>query len=146
MPNLKKKNRKNDPIKRSIIVANERQRRSRPVVAIKVALLVGVLLIATLGFAAVGWWTNETKLETALAPPPLSSPQYAANAPAKEYFYAGSKLLAVSEPENPAPADLAVWRPSSGVWWVLGGPGSAHVSFEWGNQSVGDEAVPGDYS
>ena len=52
----------------------------------------------------------------------------------KEYVYAGSRLLAVEDANaNPAaPADLAVWRPSSGVWWVLGGTGSQQFSSGWG--------------
>ncbi len=64
---------------------------------------------------------------------------------AKEYVYAGSRLLAVEDAGANAapPADLAVWRPSTGVWWVLGGPGSQQVSAGWG--TTGDVPVPGDY-
>jgi spore coat protein A, manganese oxidase len=63
----------------------------------------------------------------------------------KEYIYAGSRLLAVEDANATAapPADLAIWRPSSGVWWVMGGQGSQQTGFAWG--TTGDTPVPGDY-
>jgi hypothetical protein len=63
----------------------------------------------------------------------------------KEYIYAGSRLLAVEDANANAvpPADLAIWRPSSGAWWVLGGPGSAQTTQGWGMS--GDIPAPGDY-
>lgn len=74
------------------------------------------------------------------APLPSPTPQLS-----KELIYAGSKLLAVEDANaNPAPpTDLAVWRPSTGTWWVMGGQGSAPVSQSWGIN--GDKPVPGDY-
>jgi hypothetical protein len=65
----------------------------------------------------------------------------------KQYIYAGSRLLAVKDAgvDMPAPSDLTVWRPSSGVWYCLGGPGSQSFSVAWGNGSLGDVPVPGDY-
>ena len=78
------------------------------------------------------------------APTPAPTPQLA-----KEYIYAGSRLLAVEDANANAapPADLAVWRPSSGVWWVMGGQGSQQTGFAWGGtfNNVPDEPVPGDY-
>lgn len=73
-------------------------------------------------------------------PSPTPTPQLS-----KEYIYAGSRLLAVEDANANAapPADLAVWRPSTGYWWVLGGPGSAQMNFSWG--SSGDVPVQGDY-
>ncbi len=74
------------------------------------------------------------------APLPSPTPQLS-----KEYVYAGSKLLAVEDANATAvpPADLAIWRPSTGTWWVLGGTGSQQVSQSWG--ASGDDPAPGDY-
>jgi len=63
----------------------------------------------------------------------------------KEYVYAGSRLLAVEDKNASAapPSDLAIWRPSSGEWWVMAGTGTQQVNQQWG--SSGDVPVPGDY-
>jgi hypothetical protein len=70
---------------------------------------------------------------------PTATPQLA-----KEYIYAGSRLLAIEDAKAvaAAPADLAVWRPSTGAWWVMGS-GSQQFSLAWGQS--GDVPAPGDY-
>lgn len=113
---------------------------------IQIGLIVGILLFVVIGFGAFIVRENRpTSLasgsrRTNLAAP-LSTPQYNANAPAKEYIYAGSKLLAVSEPVQPAPNDLAVWRLSTGTWWVMGDGGITEQT--WGVST--DKPAPGDY-
>jgi hypothetical protein len=73
-------------------------------------------------------------------PTPTPTPQLS-----KEYIYAGSRLLAVEDANANAapPSDLAIWRPSSGEWWVMGQTGSQQVTQAWG--TIGDEPVEGDY-
>lgn len=77
----------------------------------------------------------------------------------KEYVYAGSRLLAVEDANANAalPSDLAIWRPSSGAWWVLSGASngtySTYYGDTWGsggNPSANppvpsDKPEPGDY-
>ncbi len=74
------------------------------------------------------------------APMPSSTPQLS-----KEYLYAGSKLLAVEDANATAvpPTDVAVWRPSTGVWWVMGSEGSQQTIVQFG--SANDIPAPGDY-
>mgnify|MGYP003392389895 CR=1 FL=1 len=74
------------------------------------------------------------------SPSPTPTPQLS-----KEYIYAGSRLLAVEDGGASAapPADLAVWRPTTGTWFVLGGPGSAQTQHNWG--AATDKPVQGDF-
>ncbi len=74
------------------------------------------------------------------APLPTPIPQLS-----REYLYAGSRLLGVvdANAQEAPPADLAVWRPSSGVWWVMGPGGTQQATQAWGVS--GDVPVPGDY-
>jgi hypothetical protein len=74
-------------------------------------------------------------------PMPTTAPQ-----PSKEYLYFGNDLLAVEDANAlaAAPADLAVWRSTTGTWWVMGGAaGSQPATQVWGLNS--DKPVQGDY-
>src|ERR1044072_8925261 len=76
-----------------------------------------------------------------LAPTPTPTPQLS-----KEYIYAGSRMLAAEDAAANAipPVDLAVWRPSNGNWYCLGGAaGSQGFTANWGTS--GDVPTPGDY-
>jgi len=84
---------------------------------------------------------NEQGLASGINPlvpaPPSPNPQLS-----KEYIYAGSKLLAVEDANANAapPADLAIWRPSSGQWWVMD---SHQTTQSWGTN--GDTPMPADF-
>jgi hypothetical protein len=109
-----------------------------------VGVIVGVLLLALIGFGALAGRTGPAIGRAPAPPPPLPTPQYTETAPAKEYIYAGGKLLAVSEPVNAVPSDLAVWRLAggSGTWYVLGDGGSTSTQ-TWGQTE--DVPAPGDF-
>ena len=124
--------------------------------------LVFVLLVTAGIFAKQGWFPTTDKLSgkrtgwfgqsvaknapSSWNPLPMFTPTPTPLPLSKEYIYAGSRLLAVEDANASAvpPADLAIWRPSDGNWWVLGGvPGSQSVVVNWGLS--GDIAAPGDY-
>lgn len=66
----------------------------------------------------------------------------------KEYIYAGSRVIAVEDvnASAPTPSDIAIWRPSTGVWWVMGPGGTIQASQSWGNYSAfADKPAEGDY-
>jgi RHS repeat-associated protein len=41
--------------------------------------------------------------------------------------------------------DFAIWRPSTGTWWVMRSSDGTIMTEQWGNQASGDVPVPGDY-
>ena len=76
----------------------------------------------------------------AAEPMPSNTPQLS-----KEYIYAGSRLLAVEDANATAapPADLAIWRPSTGQWLILRSEDSSFYGFPFGTST--DIPSPGDY-
>jgi len=124
---------------------------------------VGVIMLLTIGvFAKNGWFPSTDSMSgtktgwfgkqlpnnassrwnptpTSPTPLPLS----------KEYIYAGSKLIAVDDAKaTPAlPADLAIWRKTTGAWWVLSGAADGNYGNYYGDSwgIDGDDPVEGDY-
>jgi len=121
-------------------------KKQRKLFAVFGALIFAALI--TLGVFAKNDWFPSTDALTGtrtgwfgvVSAEPPSTPRLS-----KEYIYAGSRLLAVEDANAnaAAPADLAVWRPSTGTWLVMGGQNSAHSTQNWGMS--GDKPVPGDY-
>jgi hypothetical protein len=92
-----------------------------------------------------GWFGKDLSYGTAniwnpfVLPTPSPTPQLA-----KEYIYAGSRLLAVEDANasSTAVADLAVWRPKTGVWYILE-DGQIETPVTFGQD--GDVPVQGDF-
>ena len=136
------------------------KRFARRLLASCITLTLGLLIVGGI-FARQGWFPSTDGLtgerrgwfgsplaknsssswNPLAAPLPTPTPQLS-----KEYVYAGSRLLSVvdANAQEAPPADLAVWRPSTGGWWVMGGQWSHEVTQNWG--SSGDDPVEGDYS
>jgi hypothetical protein len=45
-----------------------------------------------------------------------------------------------------ARTDYAVWRPSTGSWWILPTDGTPSYAVNWGGGQYGDQPVPADYT
>lgn len=93
-----------------------------------------------------GWFGKDLPANASSSWSPMAAPLPAATPQlSKEYIYAGSRMLAVEDAGANAapPADLAVWRPASGVWFILGADNSQPSPTQFG--SPGDKPVQGDY-
>lgn len=94
-------------------------------------ILLAILLAVTISVAGIANWRGlrASSRAAALMPNP-TPPPLPANAPAKEFVYAGSSLISTVETFRPPPSDLAIYRPSTGVWWIT--TAQSWVALSWG--------------
>lgn len=108
------------------------------------ALIILLVLIAVIAaFGVVSMRRSVSNLPGGMAANPLpmpSPPSLPATGPAREYVYAGGSLVSTIEPFRDVPDDLGVWRPSSGVWYIVNG-GRGGFQYTWGTST--DLPAPG---
>jgi hypothetical protein len=109
-----------------------------------------ILLCVAFFFGTTATLARLNLLPSSLMPSFLSSAPLPDPTPtppllSKEYIYAGSRLLAVEDAnaQQPSATDLAVYRKSSGQWWVMNGVSGGITSGSWGVEE--DIASPADF-
>jgi hypothetical protein len=107
----------------------------------RAALVLGVMVIMIFSLGALASWRSLPVASNG-AMPSTTPPPMPAEAPSKEYVYAGSALISTVEAFRELPDDLAVWRPNSGYWYILNSQ-QQMVAQQWGIAT--DKPAPGDF-
>ena len=127
------------------------------------AALVILSLIALGALKEAGVWSADsapaasksaavvttTNAAPAAASNPVTTAAAAASAPqlSKEYVYAGGRMLAVEDAAAASaqtqPADLVVWRPTGGIWYIRDSTNGTISAGYFGQ--AGDKPVPADW-
>ncbi len=148
------------PFSNSVMPGQLPSRRSRVsrlaiiLVGTLLALLAGIAIVANQGWLPhtddssgkkTGWFGRELPRDASsiwnpfAAPPPSPTPQLS-----RSYIYAGSgnRLLTAEDKNATAvpPADLGIWRPKTGEWWIMN---SGQTVYQYGRD--GDVPVKGDF-
>jgi len=93
------------------------------------------MILTISSFGAVASWRSVPTTSKAPALTTGTPPVMPAAAPAKEFVYAGSALLATSESFREPPDDIAVWRPGTGgeasTWYILNSQQQT-ISYQFG--------------
>jgi len=129
----------------SILTLRQNEKLGRLLIFLSIFLVIGLISFGVMAAndwlpktdpltgKKTGWFGKELPKNASSSWNPLAAPLPTATPQlSKEYIWAGGgRLLAVEDANANAapPADLAVWRPSNGMWYVLGGPGSTQTYF-----------------
>jgi len=127
----------------NVSIGRKSERKARN--AIGGLILLGILVVGTITITAIANWRSLVISQSAsvLMPSP-TPPSMPASAPAKEYVYAGSSLISTVEPFRQAPSDLAVFRPSTGDWWITTSQSWTAISWGFGTDVVAPADFDGD--
>lgn len=128
-----------------------------PLAGIALVFLIGMGAMAKNGWLPstdamtgkkTGWFGKALPANAASSWNPFAAAQPVVTATpqlSKEYIYAGSRMLAVEDANASAapPTDLAVWRKSSGTWYIRDSRTGNMIAYQFG--SPNDKPVRGDF-